>query len=124
MQQAGVFYAFVAVRPGAKVERVEAMLFEEIGRVAREGVSADELEKAKRQLEVGLVNGLATSHALANRIGYDFLTLGRIRPLEERLAAIAAVRAEDVRRVAQTYLGADRRSIVRVVPPPPKEKQR
>jgi len=118
MQQAGVFYAFVAVRPGAAIERVEAMLFEEIDRVARESVRADELEKAKRQLEVGLVNGLATSHALANRIGYDFVTLGRIRPLEERLTAIEAVRAEDVRRVAQNYLGADRRSIVRVVPPP------
>jgi len=124
MQQAGVFYAFVAVRPGSKVERVEAMLFEEIDRVARQGVRPDELEKAKRQLEVGLVNGLATSHALANRIGYDFVTLGRIRPLEERLAAIEAVRVEDVRRVAQTYLGADQRSIVRVVPPDGAEKGR
>jgi predicted Zn-dependent peptidase len=118
MQQAGVFYAFVAVRPDAKIERVEAILFEEIDRVAREPVSADELEKAKRQLEVALVNGLSTNHALANRIGYDFVTLGRIRPLEERLAAIDSVRAEDVQRVAQTYLGADRRSVVRVVPPP------
>jgi zinc protease len=118
MQQAGVFYAFVAVRPDAEVERVESTLFEEIDRVARELVSADELEKAKRQLEVGLVNGLATNHALANRIGYDFVTLGRIRPLAERLAAIDAVRVEDVQRVAKTYLGADRRSIVRVVAPP------
>ncbi len=117
MQQAGVFYAFVAVRPDAKIERVEEILFQEIDRVARERVRDDELEKAKRQLEVGLVNGLATNHALANRIGYDFVTLGRIRPLEERLAAIDAVDAEDVQRVAQTYLGASRRSIVRVVPP-------
>jgi predicted Zn-dependent peptidase len=117
MQQAGVFYAFVSVRPGAKIERVEALLFEEIDRLARRGVREDELAKAKRQLEVGLVNGLATNHALANRIGYDFVTLGRIRPLEERLAAIEAVSAADVQRVAQTYLAADRRSIVRVVPP-------
>jgi len=122
MQQAGVFYAFVAVRPDAKIERVESTLFEEIERVAREPVSADELAKAKRQLEVGLVNGLATNHALANRIGYDFVTLGRIRPLAARLAAIDAVRVEDVQRVAKTYLGADRRSIVRVVPPPAEGK--
>jgi zinc protease len=124
MQQAGVFYAFVAVRPDAKIERVESILFEEIERVAREPVSADELEKAKRQLEVGLVNGLATNHALANRIGYDFLTLGRIRPLQERLAAIDAVRAEDVQRVARSYLGADRRSIVRVIRPAGEGKQK
>jgi len=124
LQQAGIFYAFVAVRPGAKVERVESVLFEEIERVAREPVRPEELEKAKRQLEVDLVNGLATNHALANRVGYDFVTLGRIRPLEERLAAIEAVRAEDVQRVAQTYLGADRRSIVQVVAPADAEKAR
>jgi len=118
MQQAGIFYAFAAVRPDAKIERVESILFDEIERVRREPVSADELAKAKRQLEVGLVDGLATNHALANRIGYDFVTLGRIRPLAERLAAIDAVRVEDVQRVARTYLGADRRSIVRVIPPP------
>ena len=117
LQHAGIFYAFVAVRPGAKIERVESALFEEIERVATQPVRAEELEKAKRQLEVSLVNGLATNHALANRIGYDFVALGRIRPLEERLAAIEAVRAEDVQRVAAGYLGADRRSIVRVVPP-------
>jgi predicted Zn-dependent peptidase len=115
--QAGVFYAFAAVRPEAKIDRVEQILFEEIDRIAREPVSAEELEKAKRQLEVDLVDGLATSHALASRIGYDFATFARIRPLQERLAAIEAVGADDVLRVAQTYLRTDRRSVVRVVPP-------
>jgi zinc protease len=105
------------VRPEAKIDRVEQILFEEIDRIAREPVSAEELEKAKRQLEVDLVDGLATSHALASRIGYDFATFARIRPLQERLAAIEAVGADDVLRVAQTYLRTDRRSVVRVVPP-------
>ena len=41
-----------------------------------------------------------------------------MRPLEERLAAIQAVTPEDVKRVANTYLRADRRSVVHVVPPP------
>jgi zinc protease len=115
--QAGVFYAFASVRPEAKVDRVEQILFEEIDRVSQQPVSAAELDKAKRQLEVGLVDGLATSHDLASRIGYDFVTFGRIRPLAERLAAIEKVTAEDVRRVAREYLRDDGRSVVRVVPP-------
>jgi predicted Zn-dependent peptidase len=118
MGQAGLFYAFASVRPEAKVERVEQILFEEIERLRQQPVSPAELDKAKRQLEVGLVDGLATSHELANRIGYDFVTLGRIRPLDERLAAIDRVTADDVRRVAGTYLRPDARSVVRVVPPP------
>jgi predicted Zn-dependent peptidase len=117
MASAGIFYGFVSVRPEAKVERVEAILFEEIERLFTQPVGAAELEKARRQLEVGLVEGLATSHALAHRIGHDHVTLGRIRPLAERLAAIEAVRAEDVGRVARTYLRPERRSVVRVVPP-------
>jgi zinc protease len=124
LQQAGLFYAFASVRPEAKIERVEQILFEEIGRLAQQPVSAAELEKAKRQLEVGLVDGLATSHALASRIAYDFVTFGRMRPLAERLAAIQAVTPEDVRRVARTYLRPEARSVVRVVPPAAAERPR
>ena len=64
------------------------------------------------------MNGLATSHALADRIGQDISTFGRIRPLDERLDRIRAVTAADVQRVAQTYLVDDHRNVVQIVPPP------
>ena len=118
MNDAGLFYAFATVRPDARIDRVEELFMAEIERVKREGVTAEEVEKAKRQLEVSFVNGLATSHALASRIGREFSTFGRVRPLEERLAAIQAVTPDDVKRVANTYLRPDRVSIVHVVPPP------
>ena len=66
-----------------------------------------------------LVNGLATSHALAERIGSDFTAFGRIRPLDERLERIRAVTAADVQRVARTYLVDDKRSVVHLVAPEP-----
>jgi zinc protease len=124
MNDAGVFYAFASVRPDAEIQRVEELLMGEIQRLKREPVSAGEIDKAKRQLEVAFVNGLATSHALASRIGRDVATFGRVRPLEERFAAIQAVSAEDVQRVAQTYLRDDKRSVVRVVAPPEDEGER
>ena len=106
------------MRPDASVERVERLLTAEIARVRNEPVSEEELSKAKRQLEVSLLNGLATNHALGRRIASDIVTLGRIRPLEERLEAIQRVTAADLERVARTYLTDDRRSVVRVVAPP------
>jgi zinc protease len=115
---AGAFVAMASVRPGAKIAEVERRFFAEVERLRREPVREAELEKAKRQLEVSLVNGLATSHALAGRLGQDFTTFGRIRPLDERLARIRAVTAADVQRVAQTYLIDDHRNVVQVVPPP------
>ena len=118
LRDAGVFYAFAQVRPEASIERVEELFFEEIHRLSEEPVAEEEVAKAKRQLEVGLVRGLATSHALASRIGRDMATFDRIRPLEERLEAIRAVTVDDVQRVARTYLVDSQRSVVHVVPPP------
>ena len=117
MQDVGTFLAIASVRPGEDIDEVERLVFAEIERLREEPVSEPELAKAKRQLEVSLVNGLATSHALASRIGHDITTYGRIRPLDDRLERIHAVTAEDVQRVARTYLVRSKRNVVRVVPP-------
>jgi zinc protease len=116
LSRAGIFYAETSVRPGVPAERAEALLREEIDRLRSEPVSAEELERAKRALEVGLVRGLRTSHAVGMRLGRDWVTFGRIRPLEERLAAIRAVTADDVQRVADVWLEPDEISVVYVVP--------
>ncbi len=118
MNDTGAFVAFASVRPGADIAEVERRFFAEIARVRSEPVREAEVEKAKRQLEVSLVNGLATSHALAGRLGQDITTFGRIRPLDERLERIRAVTVADVQRVARTYLVDDQRTVVHLVPPP------
>jgi len=117
----GIFYAFSTVRPGVPIERVEALFFEELARMAREPASDQEIEKAKRQLEVSLVNGLETVHALAARIGRDWANFGRIRPLEERLSGIRAVTAEDVQRVMAEYTNPEQRTVIHVIAPPETE---
>jgi zinc protease len=113
----GLFLTISTVRPGGSVPEVEAALMAELARLEVELVSPRELQKAKTQLEVSLVNGLATNHALASRVGRDFASFGRIRPLEERLDAIRAVTAEDVQRVAREYLKSEGRTVVQVVAP-------
>jgi len=114
---AGMFYAIAGARPGTSLEEVEALFMAEIDRVAADGVSAEELARAKRQMEVGLVNGLSTNHALASRIGREVLSFGRVRPLDERISAIRAVSADDVQRVVRTYLQSDSRSVIHVIAP-------
>jgi len=117
LDDAGVVYAYVTVRPDADVDRVEQLFLEEVERIQREPVSAAELEKAKRQLEVSFVDGLGTAHALAARMGQEYSTFGRVRPLAERLEAIRRVTAEDVQRVARTYLRPEKLNVVHVVRP-------
>jgi len=118
LQDAGLFYAFASVRPGGDIDEVERLFMAEIQRLRDEPVSPAELAKAKRQIQVDLLSGMETANEMASRIGGEYVNFGRIRPVDERLKAYAAVTAEDVQRVARTYLRDDRRSVVHVVPPP------
>jgi len=119
LDEAGVFYAFAMVRPDGDIDRVEKLFMREIERLREAPVPAAELAKAKRQIEVGLLRGTDTAHALASRIASDWVSFGRIRPIEERLAAYRAVSAADVQRVARTYLRPEQRTVVHLVAPPP-----
>jgi len=114
----GIFGTYASVRPDASIDRVEASFLEEIARLRDEPVTAEELETAKRQIEVSMIHQLTTNAAIAGRIGYDVTILGKIRSLEDQLSAIQAVDAEDVQRVARTYLIDEGRNVVQVVPPP------
>jgi zinc protease len=116
---AGMFYAIAGARPGVELEEVESLFMAEIHRIAADGVNKEEVARAKRQMEVGLVSRLSTNHALASRIGREIVAFGRVRPLDERIAAIRAVSADDIQRVVRTYLRDSSRSVIHVIAPPP-----
>ena len=106
-------------RPDASLDEVESLAMAEIDRLAAEGVTDEELARAKRRMEVRLVSGNSTNHQQASRIGYEIVAFGKVRPLEARLEAIRAVTKEDVQRVVSEYLAPRGRNVVRVIAPPP-----
>jgi predicted Zn-dependent peptidase len=115
LQEAGLFFAVAGARPGVPIESVEEAFLAQIDLIKQEGVSEQEVAKAKRQMEVGFVRGLSTTHALASRVGQETVFFGRVRSLDERLASINAVTAEDVQRVVREYLLPDSRSVIHVL---------
>ncbi len=117
MQQAGLFYAGVQIRPGESIERAEAQFVAEIERIRKEAPDEAEVDRARRSLEVGLIVGAGSAHALASRMGREWTNFGRIRPLAERLENVRNVTPEDVRRVALKYLVPEGRTVVRVEAP-------
>jgi zinc protease len=122
LQDAGLFYAFASVRPDGDIDEVERLFMGEIARLRDEPVGAAELAKVKRQIEVDLLSGMETASEKASRIAREYVNFGRIRGVEERLAAFAKVTAEDVQRVARTYFRDDKRSVVQVIPAPPQQE--
>jgi zinc protease len=116
LHRAGVFVAGATLRPGTDVAKAEAALFAEIAELAERPPSAEELARAKRALEVAWIAGQGTSHALASRVAQDYVAYERIEPLEEKLAAIQRVTAQDVQRVVRQYLAPNKRNVVQVFP--------
>jgi zinc protease len=116
LQRAGLFFAYTQVRPGVSADVAEQTLAAEIEGLRAALVTPEELAKAKRAMEMTLVAGQGSANALASRIAQEYVSLGRIRLLDERLAKYEAVTAEDVQRVARRYLVPEGRTVVQLLP--------
>ncbi len=112
----GVFLAFAELGPRVKSARAEAMLWEEIDRVATKGVTGAEVRRAQALLRSSVLHELATHHGMAHALGQAEALLGDWREAGRALEHYAAVGARDVRRVAAEYLDPARRCVVALEP--------
>jgi predicted Zn-dependent peptidase len=113
-----LFWIYAQARPKKTAADLEQRIDAVVEDVTRTLVPADELRKAKNQLNSELVRGMKTVSGKANRLGYFDVVFGDYRALFGLEAAWEAVSAEDVRRVAQTYLVRSQRTTVVLEPIP------
>jgi predicted Zn-dependent peptidase len=97
---AGAFEISAGVDPERLPAALEAVLAELV-RVRDEPVPCDELDKAKAYLSGGLELRMDETRHLASWIGGQEALHDRVLTLEEALAAVAAVDAADLRRLAE-----------------------
>jgi predicted Zn-dependent peptidase len=90
---------------------LEKAVYEEIGRLQNEAVSAVELEKVKNRMRVDFVQELASNEGLASRLSYFEAVTGDWRYITEHLKVIERITPEDIRRVARTYLVPENRTV-------------
>ena len=119
---AGLFQISATARPGKTLEEIEAAINTEIERIKAEGPTADEINRSVTQRDAQAIYGLQTvfgkGSALANYAGY----LGQPNYFQANLDRYRKVTAEDVKRVANKYLGPNRLVLSAVpakTPPPP-----
>jgi zinc protease len=108
---AGPFMASSAVVT-AKTDSAVIEFFNELNRIRDVAVPADELERAKQFVALGLPQSFETTGQVASRLAelrlYD-LPMDYYNTYVQR---VMAVTAEDVRRVANEYIRPDRSAIV------------
>ncbi len=112
----GVFLAFAELAPRVRPERAEAVLWEEIARVATKGVSAAEVRRAQALLRSSVLHELATHHGVAHALGQAEALIGDWREAGRALQHYAAIGPQQVRRVAAEYLDPSRRCVVTLEP--------
>ena len=112
----GAFYSTATLRPGAKTEDVEAVIYAEIERLKKEPIADWELQKAKNTTRRNLINNLQSSLSRANLLGQYTVYYNEPGLINNRLDKVAAVTKEDVQRVANKYLLDTNRTVVITMP--------
>jgi predicted Zn-dependent peptidase len=112
----GAFTVALELKPGADPSRTEAALYAELEKVANDGLSDRELEKAKNNLSAHLLRELSTNNGRAHALGTYELMLGHWREGLALVSRYEAITGEQVRATARKYLSAERRCVVTLVP--------
>ena len=114
----GAFVVALELKPGADPVKTEAALYDELQKVAKDGLTLREVEKAKNNLAAHLLRELATNNGRAHALGTYELMLGHWRTGLALPSRYESVTPDQVRAAAATYLTPVRRSVVTLVPIP------
>jgi predicted Zn-dependent peptidase len=96
---AGAWGVYIGTTPN-QVDTVMNVIREELAKVVDEGISAEELERAKGSMRGGLALALEDPNSRMVRLGRDELVGMPHLSVDERLAKLEAVTLEDVQSIA------------------------
>jgi predicted Zn-dependent peptidase len=115
-EDTGAFAVYCGTAP-EHVEEVLALLRGELERVVTDGgITERELENAKGHLAGSMALSLESSSSRMHRIGRAELTLGEIPTIDEVVAQVEAISADDVARVVERVLAPGGRTLAAVGP--------
>lgn len=115
-EMAGVFGLVATGRSGIEPDALFAAMERVLDEVATAGVSEEEVASAVRRVRRDQVGGTATIEDRADDLAYATTVLGSPDELERLIEGYTRVTPDAVQRAAATYLSADHRSSLLVVP--------
>lgn len=108
---------------GTTTEQLEKLLRAEVERIAREGVSEEELKRVKTQLIAGQIYKRDSIFGQAMEIGVMEMTGISHTQIDRVIEKLREVTSEQVQAVAQKYFGEDGLTVATLVPLPLSEKK-
>jgi len=114
-QSAGTIGVYVGTQPGSAAA-AETAIREELAKLAREGLSAEELAGGQRQLKGQIMLALESPASRMHRLAGTVLHADRYRRLDEILTEVDAVTPDAVASLSAEYFDPARWCVVRLGP--------
>lgn len=118
----GIFYISANFTP-EKLPKLEKNIFDIIKQVKKDGVTADQVKLAKNIIERNTYYERESISNIAQEIGYIMVTGNDIKIYDNYVDNIKKVTPDDVKRVANKYLGINKSAVSVVLPESSKEKE-
>jgi zinc protease len=110
------FYITAYPRPGVKSEDLEKGIYDELNAVLKDGVSSDEIDKARMQFRRRMVQGRESALVTAIRLGQYAVYFDDPDLINTIVAKYNAVTADDVKNAARKYFVTSTRTVVTTLP--------
>ncbi len=115
MRDDGVFYISADFEP-TKCKQVQDVIFDQITKIQKNGVTDEQLQLAKNIIERSTYYSRESITNIATEIGYTMALTNDIKFYDNYLNNIKCVSKEDVKKAAIKYLGLNRSAISILLP--------
>ena len=112
----GTMFAFGIANQGIAIDRVDSLLVAQLDTLRQNGVTPDELTKAKNTLRAGFIQNRETALSKAEELQHYAMFHDNIAEINSDLDKFMAVTNDDIRRVAGKYLDSANAVILIIKP--------
>ena len=120
MEQTGIVGMFATGISGTPLEKLDALMTEEVEKVKAEGVTEEEFQKALNQKEAEIANQNGSMQARARNLANAHVFEGGTAEVNTELDRYLAVKREDLQRVARKYFDPQKVHVLHYPPAAPK----
>jgi zinc protease len=114
----GVYGIFMLHNPNFTGKQIVDQVQDEIARIQKEGVPADELERVRSFVRSSSIVQMQSALGRARLLGQYEVFDGNPGLINSELEKFLAVTPAEIQAVAKKYLAADKRSVLQIVPAP------
>ncbi|MCP4569453.1 MAG: insulinase family protein [FCB group bacterium] len=118
-EMGSIFFLSVTAKPGHTLEEIEKIIDDELNKLLTEGITPEELTRAKISWEAGFIRGLQAVGGFggrANRLNSYNVHLGSPDMLNWDRDRYTNATADSVMKYARQFIDLDNRGIVHIIP--------